>query len=89
MLSRHFRGNSVGTERDVFHADGTGTVLGIGFISGTVNGRSGTWSSNDQVSITHNGEVVYWVVDQGTGDLAGLTGMERSRTLLNMALGAR
>ena len=34
-----FEGTWVGTERDVFHADGTGTVLGSGFFSGTVNGR--------------------------------------------------
>ena len=44
-------GTWVGTERDVFHADGTGTVLGIGFFSGTVNGRSGTMVFTYQVTI--------------------------------------
>src|SRR5690348_7378382 len=34
-----FEGTWVGTERDVFRADGTGTVQGSGVFSGTVNGR--------------------------------------------------
>src|SRR2546425_2365390 len=37
-----FEGTWVGTERDLFHADGTGTVLASGFFSGTVNVGSGT-----------------------------------------------
>jgi hypothetical protein len=69
-----FEGTWVGTERDRFHADGTGTVQGSGVFSGTVNGRSGTMVFSYQVSISRNGEVARWVVDQGTGDLAGLHG---------------
>ncbi len=69
-----FEGTWVGTERDVFHADGTGTVQGSGFFSGTVNGRSGTMVFSYQVSFTLNGDVPHWVVNQGTGDLAGLHG---------------
>jgi Protein of unknown function (DUF3224) len=69
-----FEGTWVGTERDVFHADGTGTVLASGFFSGTVNGRSGTVVFNIRVTISTNGEVSHWVVDQGTGGLAALHG---------------
>jgi hypothetical protein len=67
-------GTGVGTERDLFHADGTGAILGISFFSGTVNGRSGTMVLTYQVSITPNGNVSHWMVDQGTGDLAGVHG---------------
>jgi hypothetical protein len=69
-----FEGTWVGTERDRFHADGTGTVHASGVFSGTVNGRSGTMVFSLQVSVTRNGDVTNWVVDQGTGDLAGLHG---------------
>ena len=69
-----FEGTWVGTERDRFHADGTGTVQGSGVFSGTVNGRSGTMVFSYQVSATRNGDVTHWVVDQGTGGLAGLSG---------------
>jgi len=69
-----FEGTWVGTERDVFRADGTGTVQGSGFFSGTVNGRFGTMVFSYHVTISLNGEVSHWVVDQGTGDLAGLHG---------------
>src|SRR5438477_7184143 len=69
-----FEGTWVGTERDVFRADGTGTVHSSGVFSGTVNGRSGTMVFSLEVSITRNGDVTNWVVDQGTGDLAGLHG---------------
>jgi len=69
-----FEGTWVGTERDVFRADGTGTVQATGVFSGTVNGRSGTTVFSLQVSITRNGDESQWVVDQGTGGLAGLHG---------------
>jgi len=69
-----FDGTWVGTERDLFHADGTGTIQGSGFFSGTVSGRSGTMIFSYHVSITPNGEVSHWLVDQGTGGLAGLLG---------------
>jgi len=69
-----YEGTAFVTERDVFHADGTGAILGSGFFSGTVNGRSGTCVHSYQVAITPNGVVSHWVDDQGTGDLAGLHG---------------
>ncbi len=69
-----FDGTWVGTERDVFRADGTGTVQGSGVFNGRVNGRPGTMVFSYQVSITRNGDVSHWVGDQGTGDLAGLHG---------------
>ena len=69
-----FEGTWVGTERDVFRADGTGTVQASGVFSGTVNGRSGTTVFSLEVSVTRNGDVSHWVVDQGTGGLAGLHG---------------
>ena len=69
-----FEGTWVGTERDVFSADGTGTVQGSGIFSGTVNGRSGTMVFSYEVSISRSGEVSHWLVDQGTGGLAGLHG---------------
>ena len=69
-----FEGTWVGTERDVFRADGTGTVHSSGVFSGTVNGRSGTMVFSYHVTISRNGEVTHWVVNQGTGDLAGLSG---------------
>jgi len=69
-----FEGTWVGTERDVIHADGSGTGQGSGVFSGTVNGRSGTMVFSYQVNISRNGLVSRWVVDQGTGDLAGLSG---------------
>jgi hypothetical protein len=69
-----FEGTLVGTERDVIHPNGTVTGQASGVFSGTVNGRSGTCVLSLVVSITRNGDVTHWVVDQGTGDLAGLQG---------------
>ena len=69
-----FEGTWVGTERDVFRADGTGMVQGNGFFSGTVNGRAGTMVFSYHVTISPNGEVAHWVADKGTGHLAGLHG---------------
>ena len=69
-----FEGTWVGTERDVIHPNGTVTIQASGVFSGTVNGRSGTCVFSLEVSITRNGDVTHWVVDQGTGDLAGLHG---------------
>ena len=69
-----FEGTWVGTERDVIHPNGTVTGQASGVFSGTVNGRSGTCVLSLEVSITRNGDVTHWVVDQGTGDLAGLHG---------------
>jgi hypothetical protein len=69
-----FEGTLVGTERDVIHPNGTVTLQATGVFSGTVNGRSGTCVLSSEVSLTPNGDVTHWVVDQGTGDLAGLHG---------------
>src|SRR5207247_10253959 len=69
-----FDGTWVGTERDLFHADGTGTILGSGFFSGTVNGRCGTMWFSYKVSITPLGDVSHWVVIQGAGSVARLQG---------------
>ena len=69
-----FEGPWVGTERDVIHPNGTLTGQASGVFSGTVNGLSGTCVFSLEVSITPNGDVTHWVVDQGTGGLAGLHG---------------
>jgi hypothetical protein len=74
-----FEGTWVGTERDVIHPNGTVTIQASGVFSGTVNdgtvnGRSGTCVISLAVSLTRKGDVTHWVVDQGTGDLAGLSG---------------
>jgi hypothetical protein len=68
-----FEGTWVGTERDVIR-DGHGTGQGSGVFTGTVNGRSGTMVFSYQVNVSPNGLVTRWVVDRGTGDLAGLSG---------------
>ena len=69
-----FEGGGVGTERDVIHPNGTVSIQASGVFSGTVNGRSGTCVISTTVTLTRNGGVTHWVVDQGTGDLAGLHG---------------
>ena len=69
-----FEGGGVGTERDVIHPNGTVSIQASGVFSGTVNGRSGTCVTSSTVALTRNGDVTHWVVDQGTGDLAGLHG---------------
>jgi len=66
-----FEGTWVGTERDVIHPNGTVTGQGSGVFSGTVNGRSGTMVFSFEVNVD---VANHWVVDQGTGDLAGLSG---------------
>lgn len=75
-----FEGTWVGTERDVIHPNGTVTLQASGVFSGTVNGRSGTCVTSSQVALTRNGDVTHWVVDQGTGDLAGLHGQGTNPT---------
>jgi hypothetical protein len=74
-----FTGTSVGTERDVIHADGSGTLQASHVFTGSVNlngsVRSGTMTISLVVTFAPNGtEVTRWVVDQGTGDLAGISG---------------
>jgi hypothetical protein len=66
-----FEGTWVGTETAVI-VDGHLTGYASGVFSGTVNGRSGTCIFNVQVNVS--GQQSHWVVDQGTGDLAGLSG---------------
>jgi O-6-methylguanine DNA methyltransferase len=68
-----FEGTWVGTERDVIR-DGHGTGQGSGVFTGTVNGRSGTMVLSYHVSISPNGTVARWMVNQGTGELAGFSG---------------
>jgi hypothetical protein len=75
-----FEGTWVGTERDVIHPNGTVTIQVSGVFSGTVNGRSGTCVASSTVALTRNGDVTHWVVDQGTGDLAGLHGQGTNPT---------
>src|SRR5437870_11265768 len=70
-LHETFEGTLVGTERDVIHPNGTVTGQASGVFSGTVNGRSGTCVFSLVVNV---GVANHWVVDQGTGDLAGLSG---------------
>ena len=74
----YFTGTSVGTERDVFH-DGSVTLQASHVFTGsvTLNGsvRSGTMTISLVATFALNGtEVTQWVVDQGTGDLAGISG---------------
>jgi hypothetical protein len=69
-----FEGTWVGTERDVIHPNGTVSIQASAVFSGTVNERSGTCVTSLQAALTRNGDVTHWVVDQGTGDLAGLHG---------------
>jgi hypothetical protein len=69
-----FEGGGVAIERDVIHPNGTVSIQASGVFSGTVNGRSGTCVLSSQVALTPNGDVTHWVVDQGTGGLAGLHG---------------
>jgi hypothetical protein len=69
-----FEGTWVGTERDVI-GDGHITDQGSGVFSRTVNGRSGTFVFSYEVNLSGRQHVAnHWVVDQGTGDLAGLSG---------------
>ena len=69
----------MGTERDVFHADGSGMLQGSGVFTGSVNVngsvRSGTMVFSYLVTFPPSGkEVTHWVVNEGTGDLAGIHG---------------
>jgi hypothetical protein len=69
-----FEGTWVGTERDVIHPNGTfATGQGSGVFSGIVNGRSGTCVFSYVVNVGV-ANPTHWVADQGTGDLAGLSG---------------
>jgi Protein of unknown function (DUF3224) len=74
-----FEGTYVGTERDEIHPNGTfATGQGSGVFSGTVNGRSGTCVFSYQVNAGGANPAI-WVVNQGTGDLAGLSGQGRQQ----------
>ena len=78
-FSGTFDGTWVGTERDVINHDRSGRAQGSGVFTGSVhlNGslRSGTMIFSYLVTFAPNGtEVTHWVVDQGTGELAGLHG---------------
>jgi Protein of unknown function (DUF3224) len=74
-----FDGTWVGTERDLIHGGGAVMVHGSGVFTGSVNVngsvRSGTMTFSYVVTFPPNGrEVTHWVVEQGTGDLAGISG---------------
>jgi hypothetical protein len=74
-----FTGTFVATERDIFNDDRSGMGQGSGVFTGSVdvNGsvRSGTMIFSYLVNFSPNGRVVtHWVVDQGTGELAGIHG---------------
>ena len=77
-----FAGTWVGTERDVVYSDGSVTIHGSGVFTGSVSGKSGTMvftyagvaGTASPFPIGSPGDLVNWVVDQGTGGLAGLHG---------------
>jgi hypothetical protein len=66
-------GSVVGTELDVVHRDGSITLHGSFFFTGSVNGRSGTmvFSYEGIGSAVTGHETLRFVGGQGTGDLAG------------------
>jgi len=90
-----FTGTWVGTERDVNFPDGSVTIHASGKFTGTVSGKSGTavltyigeaGKASPAGSFGSVGSAVTWVVDQGTGGLAGLHG-HGTFTLLSFATG--
>jgi len=66
-------GSVVGTELDVVHRDGSITLHGSFFFTGSVNDRSGTMAfSYEGIGNAVTGhETVHFVGRQGTCDLAG------------------
>jgi hypothetical protein len=70
-----FDGTWEGTEEDVVYSDGYFIAHGIGTFTGSVSGRSGTIRITYLATGSPPGRVISpWVVDEGTGDLAGLHG---------------
>ena len=74
-----FEGTWEGVEEDVFYPDGYVTVHAEGTFTGSVEGRSGTVRSSFYEAFSLGGlphrRGAVWMVDKGTGDLAGLRGV--------------
>jgi Protein of unknown function (DUF3224) len=79
-----FDGTWEGVEEDVFYPDGYVTVHAEGTFTGSVGGRSGTVRISFHEAFSLGGfphrPGGIWIVDKGTGDLAGLRGVG-SRTV--------
>ena len=89
-------GTVCGTERDVAFPDGSETIHSTGVFTGTVSGKSGTAvltliGEADKASplgpFGGVGAAVSWVMDQGTGGLAGVHGQGVFGTVVNFAQG--
>ena len=74
QLSGDLAGDLVSDTFMYYREDGTAEYTGLQRFTGQIAGRSGTCVISSAVSLTLNGDVTHWVVDQGTGDLAGLHG---------------
>jgi len=95
-LTGTLTGTWCGTERDVVFPDGSETIHASGVFTGTVSGKSGTavftlLGEADKASpggpFGGVGAAVTWVMDQGTGGLAGLHGHGAFGTLVSFAQG--
>jgi hypothetical protein len=96
-LTGTLTGTVCGTERDVGFPDGSVTINATGVFTGTVNGSApGTavltsWGEAGQGSPGGRfggvGAAVSWVMDQGTGGLAGVHGQGAFGTLVDFAEG--
>ena len=95
-LTGTLTGTWCGTERDVVFPDGSETIHASGVFTGTVSGKSGTavftlLGEADKASPLGTfggvGAAVTWVMDQGTGGLAGLHGHGAFGTLVSFAQG--
>lgn len=81
-LDKTFRGDLVGTSKgEMWTADttveGSGGYVAIEKVSGTLRGRSGTFTLLHQGTMSHGGDFKLTVVvvpDSGTGQLTGLSG---------------
>ena len=89
-------GTLCGTERDVGFPDGSVTINSTGVFTGTVAGRSGTavltavgeaGRGSPGGRFGGVGAAVSWVMDQGTGGLAGVHGQGAFGTVVNFAVG--
>ncbi len=73
--SAPFDGTAVRTEHDVVFPDGSAATRATIVFTGSVSGRSGTFVMTEAGNVSASGVLnVHWVIDQGTGDLAGLHG---------------
>ena len=77
-----FDGTWEGVEEDVFYPDGYVTVHAEGTFTGSVGGTSGTARISHHEAFSLGGlphrRGAVWMVDEGTGDLAGLRGVGSS-----------